>query len=501
VPAAPTTGAGSAGAAAGPGADAQLDPRRWRALTACMTALFMTLIDATIVNVALPSIQKSTGAAASELQWVVSGYALAFGMVPIIGGRLGDDRGRRRMLLIGLGGFVVMSAVVGFSPSPAILIGARLLQGVAGGLVNPQVSGIIQNLFPPRERGRAFGYLGANVGAATALGPVLGGAIIALGGERIGWRLCFLVNVPVGLGSMYFVHRWLPVSTRKMTPQNLDLPGVGLLAVGLFGVLFPLVEYDSDRNPLLAVALIPAAAVLTCFYLWERGPARRRGHPLIDTGLFRIRSYADGVLIALVYFCGFSGLPLVLSLFLQEGLGFAALASGLTASAFALGTVISAPIGGRLVPRFGRRLMVAALALFSIGVAGAAVAGHLTAGRVAGHDLAFALAVPLFVAGFGGGCVITPNQALSLAEIDARGGSTAGGMLQTSQRVGSAIGAAVLSAVFYTVAAGYIHSTGSARAAGYGNAYVLALVVTVGFGLVSLALAIKDSRARAPRPA
>lgn len=477
--------------------EAPLDPRRWRALAACMTALFMTLIDATIVNVALPSIGKSTGAAASELQWVISGYALAFGMVPIIGGRLGDDRGRRRMLLIGLGGFVLTSAIVGFAPTPGVLIAARLAQGVAGGLVNPQVSGIIQNLFPPYERPRAFGILGANVGAATALGPVLGGLIIALGGERIGWRLCFLVNVPVGLGSMYFVHRWLPVSTRTLTPRSLDLTGVGLLALGLFAVLFPLVEYDSDRDPRLAWALIPAAVVLAGFYRWERGPARRRGHPLIDIGLFRIRSYADGVLIAVVYFCGFSGLPLVLSLFLQEGLGFSAFASGLTASAFALGTVISAPLGGRLLPRFGRRLMVAALALFTVGVAGAALAGHLGAGHLSGRGVAVALAVPLFVAGFGGGCVITPNQALSLAEIDARGGSTAGGMLQTSQRVGSAIGAAVLSAVFYSTAAGYTGSVGAARAIGYGGAYALALVVTAGFGLIALGLALNDSRTRA----
>lgn len=459
----------------------------------------MTLVDATIVNVALPSIGASTGAAASELQWVVSGYALAFGMVPILAGRLGDDRGRRRLLLIGIAGFVATSAVVGLAPDPRVLIVGRLAQGVAGGLVNPQVSGIIQNMFPGEERGRAFGALGANVGVATAAGPVLGGVIIALGGDRIGWRLCFLVNIPVGLGALYFVRRWVPVSGRLPTHRGLDLTGVALLALGLFGVLFPLVEYDSDHDARLAVVLLPAVAVLVGFVRWERGPARRRGSPLIDVDLFRIRSYADGVVIALVYFCSFTGMPLVLSLFLQEGLHFTALQSGATASAYALGSVVSAPVSGRLVARFGRRLMVAALAVFTAGVALTAVASRLAAGQVSDHRVAFALAVPLFVAGLGGGGVITPNQALSLAEIDARGGSTAGGMLQTSQRVGSAIGTAVLSAVFYRAATAHTASTGAARAVGYGHAYELALLVTVGFALVALGLGIADAR-RPSRP-
>src|SRR3954452_1017266 len=148
--------------------ETDLDPRRWPALAACVSALFITLLDVSIVNVALPSIGRSTGADASELQWVVSGYALAFGMVPIIGGRLGDDRGRRRMLLIGIGAFTAFSVVVGLAPTAGVLIAGRVLQGLAGGLVNPQVSGVVQQLFPLHERGRAFGAIGTAVGVATA---------------------------------------------------------------------------------------------------------------------------------------------------------------------------------------------------------------------------------------------------------------------------------------------------------------------------------------------
>src|SRR3954462_3913247 len=165
----------------GEGAD-ELDPRRWTALGVCVSALFMTLLDVSIVTVALPSIGASTGAGPSQLQWVVSGYALAFGMVPIIGGRLGDDRGRKRMLLLGIAAFVVCSALVGLAPSPGVLITGRVLQGLAGGLINPQVSGLVQQLFPRGERGRAFGAIGSAVGIATAAGPGGGGGAPPRGG-------------------------------------------------------------------------------------------------------------------------------------------------------------------------------------------------------------------------------------------------------------------------------------------------------------------------------
>jgi EmrB/QacA subfamily drug resistance transporter len=349
-----------------PGA-ADLDPRRWPALAVCVSAVFLTLLDVSIVNVALPSIGRGTGAGAAELQWVVSGYALAFGMVPIIAGRLGDDRGRKRMLLVGIAAFVAFSALAGLAPTPGVLIAARVLQGLAGGLLNPQVSGLIQQLFPPVERGKAFGALGAAVGIATAAGPVVGGGIIALGGEEFGWRLCFLVNVPIGIASWLLCRRLLPEAPRREHTRPLDLPGVALLAVGVFGLLFPAVQFDADHDPRLAFLVVPALAVLAGFHGWERGPGRRRGYPLIDLALFRIRSYTDGVVLAVLFFCAYTGTPLVLALFLQDGLGFSPLQSGLTASAYAVGAAVSAPVGGRLVARAGQRVLVAALTLFGVG--------------------------------------------------------------------------------------------------------------------------------------
>jgi len=473
--------------------DAELDPRRWAALYVCIAALFMTLLDLSIVNVALPSIRTSLGAGVSQLQWVVSGYALAFGMVPIIAGRLGDDRGRRLMLLVGIIGFVLASVVVGLAPTPQVLIAGRVAQGISGGLINPQVSGLIQQLFPGRERGRAFGVLGGAVGVATATGPVLGGLLIGLGGTQWGWRLTFLLNVPVGLTAFVLCRRWLPADTLRTHQRHrqLDLTGATLLALGVFGVLLPAVQYDSTRDLRVGLLLVPAAVVLAGFVAWERGPARRGGHPLIDLGLFRIPSYADGLGVALLYF---AGTPLVLSLFLQEGLGFSALQSGLTASSFAVGAAVSAPIGGRLLARYGGRVLVGALGLFVAGVSGAATLATVFAGNIPDGRLALLLTGPLLVAGIGGGSVITPNQALSLAEVDSAGGSTAGGTLQTAQRVGSALGAAVISAVFYAGAATVLASGGPARASGFGQAYATSLLVTLGFAAVALLLALRSAR-------
>src|SRR4051794_36698574 len=480
--------------------ETDLDPRRWPALAACVSALFITLLDVSIVNVALPSIGRSTGADASELQWVVSGYALAFGMVPIIGGRLGDDRGRKRMLLIGIASFVGCSALVGFAPTPGVLILGRVLQGLAGGLLNPQVSGIVQQLFPPGERAKAFGALGAAVGIATAAGPVVGGLIIAVGGSEFGWRLCFLVNVPIGILSLVLCARLLPPSPARDGTRPLDLPGAALLTVGVFGLLFPAVEFDASHDLRLAFLAVPALAVLAGFVLWERGPAVRRGHPLIDMGLFRIRSYSDGVVLAVLFFCAYTGTPLVLALFLQDGLGFSPLHSGLTASAYAVGTAISAPIAGRLLHRHGRRVLVAALVLFGTGVGAAALVAASRAGVVGPSAVALLMAPALLLAGLGGGSVITPNQALSLAEVDVRGGSTAGGMLQTSQRIGNAIGAAVISAVFYAAVAG-APTAGAAREADYGHGYATALLVSVGFTVAAFFVALRDARRQSPRAA
>ena len=195
--------------------------------------MFMTLLDVSVTNVALPSIGDDTGAGASQLQWIVSGYTLAFGLVPVLGGKLGDDHGRRLMFQVGVAGFVVTSALSGLAPTAGFLIAARVLQGLFGGLINPQTSGLVQQMFSGADRGRAFGVLGTTVGLGTAVGPIVGGLLIALGGPTLGWRLVFFINIPVGLVVLALSRRFLPATTgthpspprraRRRAPRRCDV--------------------------------------------------------------------------------------------------------------------------------------------------------------------------------------------------------------------------------------------------------------------------------------
>jgi EmrB/QacA subfamily drug resistance transporter len=438
------------------------DPRRWIALAVCCSALFMTLLDVSVTNVALPSISNATGAGPSELQWVVSGYTLAFGLVPVLAGRLGDDHGRRRMFQIGVTGFALTSALSGIAPNATLLIAARVLQGLSGGLINPQVSGLVQQMFRGPERGRAFGVLGTTVGLGTALGPLVGGALIALGGPHLGWRLVFFINIPVGIVVLAMARRFLP-ERPAVGRHRIDVLGSAVLGLATFCVLFGAVQYDALHSAAVAWLAVPAVVLLGLFFRRERRLTRLEQDPLVDLRLFKQPSYTSGVVLALLFFPAMAGLPLVLALYFQRGLGYSALESALGVTAYAVGSAVAAPLAGRLVNRLGRPLVVAAAVAFGLG----AVALALVARTVPTEHATLALAGPLFVMGFGSGALITPNQALTLMEVDPVVGSTAGGVLQTSQRIGLAIGQAVIGAVFFSALQGtgpaaYSHALGSA---------------------------------------
>lgn len=424
------------------------DRGRWIALLVCCSALFMTLLDVSITNVALPSISDSTGAGPAQLQWIVGGYTLTFGLVPVLAGRLGDDHGRRRMFQIGVLGFAVTSTLAGCAPTAELLIAARVLQGVFGGLINPQVVGLVQQMFRGDERGRAFGVLGTTVGVATALGPLVGGVLIALGGPHFGWRLVFFVNVPVGILVVALARRYLP-DTPASGRHKLDVPGSLLLGAATFCVLYAAVELEQVGR-MLVLLLVPALGLLLAFWRRERRLTRLLLDPLVDLRLFRRPSYTSGVVLALLYFPAQAGLPLVLALYFQRGLGYSALHSALGVTAFAVGSAIAAPAAGRFVTRIGRPMVVGGTLMFGAGAVGMGI----VAGSAPTEHAVAALAGPLFVMGLGNGTVITPNQALTLMDVDPVVGGTAGGVLQTAQRVGLAIGQAVIGAVFFSALSG-----------------------------------------------
>jgi MFS family permease len=517
-------------------------------MSVCFVALFMTLLDISVVNVALPSIGHSTGAGPSQLQWVVSGYVLSFGLVPVLAGRFGDQHGRRPLLLAGVGGFVLTSALVGLAPNPVLLLAGRFLQGLAGGVINPQVAGLIQELFPGRDRGRAFGALGTVVGVSTATGPVVGGLVIAAGGPELGWRLVFFLNVPIGLVAMVLARRWLPAPPprRAGPPVRLDIIGAWLLGCTVLLVLLAAIQYGDTRQPAWTLVALPAPVVAVVFLRWERRVVARGGHPLVDLRLFSIRSYSFGVLVALTFFCAFPGVPFVLALYFQDGLGYSPLQSGLSVTAFAVGSAIAAAVSGRLLRRYGRLVTLTALGLFAVGIvameaiarylatsasgggggAPGAGTGGVSGGVLAGMTVGLLLAPALFLAGLGSGGVITPNQALSLAEVEVSGGGTAAGMLQTAQRIGSAIGPALVGAVFFATlgarrllpaaegatSTGTAPSTGGAASTGvagpgavtatregFAAALGNGLLVSLGFALLALVLSMGEVNRRRGR--
>jgi EmrB/QacA subfamily drug resistance transporter len=451
----------------------------------------MTLLDVSVTNVALPSIGKATHADSATLQWIVSGYTLAFGLVPVLGGRLGDDHGRRRMFMLGVTGFVFTSALSGLSPTGGILILARVLQGLSGGLINPQVSGLVQQLFRGPERGRAFGFIGTVVGLGTALGPLVGGALIVIGGPHFGWRLVFFINVPIGIAVLALARRWLP-NDPALARHRLDVVGALLLGTATWCVLFAAVEYDAVHDARLGLLLVPALVLLAVFFRRESRLTRAAQDPLVDLRLFRQPSYTAGVLLALVFFPAMAGLPLVMALYYQDGLGYTALASGLGVTAYAIGSAVAAPLAGRVVTRIGRPLVVAATLTFGLG----AILLSVVAAHAPGTHAALALAGPLFVMGCGAGALITPNQTLTLMDVDPVVGSTAGGVLQTAQRIGLAVGQAVIGAAFFAaLPAGVAHLTGAARQQAFGAALHTAVLVALCFLALSVVVGVADLRA------
>jgi EmrB/QacA subfamily drug resistance transporter len=458
------------------------DPNRWKALVICLLGGGIVLLDVSIVNVALQSISSGLpGASPEAVQWILSGYALAFGLLLVPGGRLGDASGRRRMFVIGVGLFTVASALCGFAPNGLVLVIARLVQGFAGGLLTPQVTALIQQLFRGKERGTAFGLFGATVGIATAIGPLIGGLLITAFGTENGWRFVFFVNLPVGLVTILLAFRYLPAAATKERGRRHDFDPVGIVLLGaaVVALLLPFVQSEQWKSNAKWWLVVAAVVFAVLFVLWERRYGRTK-EPVIDLGLFRRRSFSLGVGLATVYFAGFTPLFFVLTLALQSGLHYSALLAGLASVPFAIGSGVASTIGGRVVHRFGRQLIVVGTVLVLIGLGGVVwvVANHY------GPNLGWWLVLPLLVGGIGSGLTISPNQTLTLSEVPVEQGGSAGGLIQVGARVGSAIGIAAVGSVFYSALA--------STKGDYAQGLPLGLGVSLAFVAAALVAGIVD---------
>ena len=465
--------------------------RAWQALIVLMAGMFMALLDTTIVNVALPSIQTSLDASEATLSWIISGYALAFGLALIPAGRIGDRIGHKWVFFTGLALFTLASLACGLATNDLHLIIARVAQGLAGGIFVPAVTAVIQLMFPPHYRGKAFAIMGSVIGVSTALGPIVGGLIIEAFGAEHGWRLVFWVNLPIGVVALVAAAFLLPsgtgaaASSIAKTSSRIDWLGLFLVSAGLVALLVPLIE-GQDRGWPLWTYLVLAAGVLliVAFGAWEVRVAKRQQSPLVPPHLFSHPAFTGGVILALVYFAAFTSIFFTISILWQAGLGHTALESGLVSIPFAIGSIIASSQSNRLTKRLGRTVLVAGVGLVTIGLVWIWLVLLVTDPA----DLTnWLLLPPLFIAGLGSGCFIAPNVSFIVATVDRTEAGAASGVVGVMQRVGSAAGIAVVGSVFFgtLVVAG---PGPDALATGFTDSATLAMAVSAALSVVALLL-------------
>ncbi|WP_045299403.1 MFS transporter [Saccharothrix sp. ST-888] len=424
------------------------DRRRWAALAVVMTASLMDLVDVTIVNIAMPDIQRDTGASFSALQWVTAGYALAFAVGLITGGRLGDIHGRKRLFLLGITGFTLASALCGLAPDPQFLVAARILQGGTAALMVPQVLSIIHATFPAEERGKVFGMFGAMVGLGAILGPLLGALLTEWDLFGLGWRPIFLVNLPIGVAGLLLGARYVDESR---APRALRLDPVGMLlgAAGLLMLLYPLTQGRESGWPLWGdVTMVLSIPVLLLFVAYERAKSRRDGSPLVELSLFRVRSFAGGIGVQLCFGVATGIFFLVWTLYMQLGLGWSPLRAGLTGVPFSIAVSVAAGLSvQKLVPRFGRKvLQTGALVMAAGTLLYLAEAEHFGTGIQS-----WQMTLPLVVMGAGMGLIVAPLTDAVLSEVPREHSGSASGLINTTGQLGMALGLGLSSVAFFSV--------------------------------------------------
>jgi MFS family permease len=429
-----------------------------RILVIGLVPLFMSLLSVSSINVVLPSISSDIGASTSALQWVLTGYALSFGVVLVAAGRAGDVFGRGQLFMMGVGLFAIASLVSGIAPEPITLNVARVVMGLGSGLLNPQVVGLLQQYFQGPPRGRAFGMMGTTVGLSVAIGPVLGGAFIALFGSDFGWRATFLVNVPFAIAALILAKVWLPggawrpavIEGATNEKNNKDLDPIGVLLLG-FGVLFVLLPFvESSVGWFIWLALPLGLAIIWAWTRWERRYARLGRPPMVDLDLFRIRSFSNGSIIITLYFLGVTSVWVLVAMYMQQGLGHSALAAGMIGLPAALMSAISADVSGRFVFQIGRRLVVWGIVTCLFGLL-ATIAVVVLLSQGIGSEWWMLLSLAFI--GTAQGMVISPNQTLTLQEVPLEYAGTSGGVLQTGQRIGTSMGLAIMTALAFSITA------------------------------------------------
>jgi EmrB/QacA subfamily drug resistance transporter len=449
-------------------------------LPVLLAGAFMVVLDFFIVNVALPAIAADLGAGASSLEWVVAGYGLTFAAFLVTAGRLGDDLGRRRVYAAGLALFTLASLACGLAPSPGTLVLARIAQGAAGAVVMPQVLSIIGVTYTGAEYVKALSAYGVALGVAAVGGQVVGGALVQTDVLGLGWRGCFLINVPIGLAALALVPRVVPES-RADRRTRLDIAGAVMLAAGLTAVLLPLIEGRQHGWPAWTwISLAAAPMILGAFVVRQA----RSEAPLLDLGLFRERAFSAGLATQLLLGSAQASFFVYLALYLQQGRGLDPLQAGLVFTILAAAYVVVSGPAPALTARFGRTVVAAGGAALAAGLAllAAATAEIGTGGSIA-------MLVPgLLLVGVGIGLCFTPLTSTVLSGIDPAGAGAASGAMSTITQVGYALGVAVTGLIFF------------AAGSDLGRAFELSLLQLTALALGIIAMTRLLPRAATPSP-
>ncbi len=436
--------------------------RRWHGnpwailLTLCL-GFFMTLLDVTIVNIAIPSMMDELGASLDEILWVINAYVIMLAVLVITAGRLGDLRGQRSMFMLGVAVFTLASLACGLSQGPAMLIACRVVQGIGAAILMPQTSALLITTFPPERRGTAFGIWGAVAGVATVAGPTLGGLLVTV----FDWRWIFFVNVPVGVVVLAMAWSIIPEAGRR-EKHGLDLPGVLLASAALVLLTFGLVEgerfgwggvWEFVSIPLL---LATGAVLLVVFLVLQA--LRQDREPLIPFALFRDRNYSVMNGVAGLVAIAMVGTFLPITIYLQTVLGHTALQAGLTLAPMSVVSMFVAPVAGRFTDRVGGKfILMAGLLLYGAGIASFALVSTVTAQWW--HFLP-----SLLVAGLGLGCVFAPMNTVAMRDVAGRVAGAASGVLNTNRQLGQVVGSAVVGAVLQGLLSSRLHSEAVAAA-------------------------------------
>jgi EmrB/QacA subfamily drug resistance transporter len=425
----------------------------WAVLLILSLGFFMTLLDLTIVNIAIPDMMRRLDASLDDVLWVLNAYALVLAVLVITAGRLGDLIGPRVLFALGVATFTAASAACGLAPDAAALIAFRAVQGLGAAMLMPQTLAIITMIFPPDRRGAAFGIWGAVAGVATIAGPTLGGLLVT----ALDWRWIFFVNLPVGAVVLALTFVIIP-DLRPGRRHQLDLPGVAVASAGLLGICFGLVEGQRySWNAGIWASIGCGLALIVAFLIYQR--ARQGNEPLVPFGLFRSRNYSLMNVVSGTLSIGMLGIFLPFTIYLQSALGFSALKAGLTMAPSSIVMIPAAPLAGRLTDRIGGKyILMSGLTLFAGGM-GWAAAIATPASRW--QDF-FA---PMLVAGFGMGCVFPPMTTVAMRDVDPMFAGAASGMLNTVRQVGSVIGTATVGALLQNRLASSLVGEATSRSA------------------------------------